>query len=49
MIPKVKNWDTGGLNGVVSFSNSNATASGRVYKAQNGKFAPVSDWIRLDE
>jgi branched-chain amino acid transport system substrate-binding protein len=49
MIPKVKNWDTGGLNGVVSFSNSNATASGKVYKAHNGKFVPVSEWIRLDE
>jgi len=49
MLPKVENWDTGGLNGVVSFSSSNATATGKVYKAQNGKFVAVSDWIRLDE
>ncbi|MCP4020248.1 MAG: ABC transporter substrate-binding protein [Desulfobacteraceae bacterium] len=49
MLPKVKDWDTGGLNGVVSFTGSNATASGRVYKAQGGKFVPASDWIRLDE
>ena len=48
MLPKVKDWDTGGLNGVVSFTGSNATATGKVYKAQNGKFVPVSDWIRLD-
>jgi hypothetical protein len=49
MLPKIKNWDTGGLNGVVNFVNSNATATGKVYKAKNGKFVPVSDWIRLDE
>jgi len=49
MLPKVKDWDTGGLNGVVSFSGSNATATGKVYKAKNGKFVAVSDWIRLDE
>jgi len=49
MLPKVSNWDTGGLNGVVSFSKSNATASGKVYKAQDGKFVAVSDWIKLDE
>ncbi|MBC8442360.1 MAG: ABC transporter substrate-binding protein [Deltaproteobacteria bacterium] len=49
MLPKVNNWDTGGLNGVVSFSKSNATASGKVYKAQGGKFVAVSDWIKLDE
>ena len=49
MISKVKDWDTGGLNGVVSFSGSNATATGKVYKAKNGKFVPVSGWIKLDE
>ncbi len=48
MLPRVKNWDTGGLNGVVSFASSNATATGKVYKAQNGKFVAVSDWIKLD-
>lgn len=49
MLPKVKDWDTGGLNGVVSFAGSNATASGKVYKAQGGKFVAASDWIKLDE
>lgn len=49
MLPKVKDWDTGGLNGVVSFANANATASGKVYKAQGGKFVAASDWIKLDE
>jgi len=49
MLPKVKDWDTGGLSGVVSFAGSNATATGKVYKAKNGKFVAVSDWIRLDE
>ena len=49
MIPKVKDWDTGGLSGRISFIGSNATATGRVYKAQNGKFVAVSDWIRLDK
>jgi hypothetical protein len=48
MIPKIKNWDTGGLSGVVSFDKSNATGMGRVYKAQNGKFVAASDWIQLD-
>jgi len=48
MIPKIKNWDTGGLSGVVSFGKSNATGMGKVYKAQNGKFVAASDWIQLD-
>ena len=48
MIPLVKDWDTGGLAGVVSFRDSNATAMGKVYKAQGGLFKPVSDWIYLD-
>ena len=48
MIPQIKDWDTGGLAGVVSFGNSNATAMGKVYKAKAGKFEAVSDWIYLD-
>ena len=48
MIPLVKDWDTGGLAGMVSFRNSNATAMGKVYKAQGGLFQPVTDWIYLD-
>jgi branched-chain amino acid transport system substrate-binding protein len=48
MIPLVKDWDTGGLTGKVSFKNSNATAVGKVYRASNGTFAPASDWIYLD-
>ena len=48
MIPQIKDWDTGGLAGVVSFGASNATAMGKVYRAQGGKFVPVSDWIYLD-
>ena len=49
MIPKIKDWDTGGLTGVVSFGKSNATGLGKVYKAENGKFVAASDWIQLDE
>lgn len=48
MIPQIKDWDTGGLAGVVSFGKSNATAMGKVYQAKNGKFEAVSDWIYLD-
>jgi len=48
MIPLIKNWDTGGLAGVVSFGKSNATAMGKVYMAKGGKYVPVSDWIYLD-
>jgi hypothetical protein len=47
-IPMIQKWDTGGLAGVVSFGNSNATAMGKVFKAKTGKFEPVSDWIYLD-
>ena len=49
MIPQVKDWDTQGFSGKVSFKTSNATAVGKVYKAQGGKFVPASDWIYLDE
>lgn len=48
MIPLVKDWDTGGLAGVVSFRDSNATAMGKVYRAEGGLFQPVTDWIYLD-
>ena len=48
MIPQIKDWDTGGLAGTVSFRGSNATAMGKVYKAKSGKFEAVSDWIYLD-
>jgi branched-chain amino acid transport system substrate-binding protein len=48
MIPLLKDWDTGGFAGVVSFRNSNATAMGKVYRAEGGLFKPVSDWIYLD-
>ncbi|MGD2095963.1 MAG: ABC transporter substrate-binding protein [Desulfobacterales bacterium] len=47
-IPLVQKWDTGGLAGVVSFGNSNATAMGKVFRAKSGKFEPASDWIYLD-
>ncbi len=47
-IPLVQKWDTGGLAGVVSFGNTNATAMGKVYRAKAGKFVPVSDWIYLE-
>ena len=49
MIPKIKNWDTNGFAGVVSFGKTNATAMGKVYRAQGGKYVPVSDWIYLDK
>ena len=49
MIPKLKDWDTQGFAGVISFRNSNATAVGKVYKAVGGKFEPASDWIYLDK
>ncbi len=48
MIPLVKDWDTGGFAGKISFKNSNATAVGKVWKAKGGKFVPASDWIYLD-
>lgn len=49
MIPQVKDWDTKGFAGMVSFKTSNATAVGKVYRAQKGKFVPASDWIYLDK
>ncbi len=45
MIPKVKDWDTEGFHGKVSFGSSNATGVGKVYIAKGGKFVPASDWI----
>ncbi len=49
MIPLVKDWDTQGFTGNISFKTSNATAVGKVYVAKDGKFMPASDWIYLDE
>lgn len=42
----IKDWDTGGVTGKVTFT-SNKAGVGRVYKAnvQKGIFEPVSDWI----
>jgi branched-chain amino acid transport system substrate-binding protein len=42
----IKEWDTGGITGKVTFTNNKAGV-GRVYKAnvQKGIFEPVSDWI----
>jgi branched-chain amino acid transport system substrate-binding protein len=42
----IKDWDTGGVTGKVTFT-SNKAAVGRVYKAnvQKGVFEPASDWI----
>ncbi|BBO69714.1 amino acid ABC transporter substrate-binding protein [Desulfosarcina alkanivorans] len=48
MIPKIRDWDTGGLAGVVSFKDTNATAMGKVYRAEGGKYIPASDWMYLD-
>ena len=47
MIPQVKDWDTKGLQGMVSFKKNNSTGVGRVYRAKGGEFIPVSDWIYL--
>ncbi len=49
MIPQVKDWDTQGFAGKVSFKTTNATAVGKVYVGKGGKFVPASDWIYLDE
>ncbi|MEW5912836.1 MAG: ABC transporter substrate-binding protein [Thermodesulfobacteriota bacterium] len=49
MIPLVKDWDTQGFTGKVSFKTSNATAVGRVFVGKGGKFVPASDGIYLDE
>lgn len=45
-LPKIRNWDTGGISGMVTFIDNKA-AVGRVYRAnvQKGIFEPVSDWI----
>jgi hypothetical protein len=45
-IPQIKDWDTGGISGKITFVNNKA-AVGRVYRAnvQKGIFEPVSDWI----
>jgi branched-chain amino acid transport system substrate-binding protein len=42
----IKDWDTGGITGKVTFT-SNKAGVGRVYKAnvQKGIFEPASDWI----
>lgn len=44
----IKDWDTGGVTGKVTFVNNKA-AVGRVYKAnvQKVMFEPVTDWIYL--
>lgn len=45
-LAKIRDWDTGGITGKVTFT-SNKAGVGRVYKAnvQKGIFEPVSDWI----
>ncbi len=44
----IKDWDTGGVSGKISFV-SNKAPVGRVYRAnvQKGIFEPVSDWITV--
>lgn len=49
MLPLVKDWDTKGFAGMVSFKGINATGIGRVYRAESGQFVPVSDWIYLNK
>jgi branched-chain amino acid transport system substrate-binding protein len=46
MIDTIKDWDTGGVTGKVTFVNHKAGV-GRVYKANaaKGVFEPASDWI----
>lgn len=48
MLPLIKDWDTGGLTGKVTFKGTNSTSVGKVFKAKGGKFVPVSDWIYVD-
>jgi branched-chain amino acid transport system substrate-binding protein len=48
MLPELKDWDTQGFHGKVSFKDINATGVGKVYRAEGGKFVPASDWIYLD-
>jgi branched-chain amino acid transport system substrate-binding protein len=45
-IPQIKDWDTGGISGKITFVNNKAPV-GRVYRANvaKGIFEPVSDWI----
>ena len=45
-LPMIRNWDTGGISGKVTFVGNKA-AVGRVYRAnaQKGIFEPVSDWL----
>ena len=45
-IAQIRNWDTGGVSGKVTFVNNKA-AVGRVYRANvaKGIFEPASDWI----
>ena len=45
-LPLIRNWDTGGISGKVTFVGNKA-AVGRVYRAnaQKGIFEPVSDWL----
>jgi branched-chain amino acid transport system substrate-binding protein len=47
-VGSIKDWDTGGLSGKVTFANHKAPL-GRVYRAnvQKGIFEPVSDWITV--
>ena len=44
----IKDWDTGGVTGKVTFTN-NKTGVGRVYRANvaKGIFEPASDWIQV--
>jgi branched-chain amino acid transport system substrate-binding protein len=46
ILDTIKDWDTGGVTGTVTFVNHKAGV-GRVYKAnaQKGIFEPASDWI----
>lgn len=46
VLDTIKDWDTGGVTGKVTFVNHKAGV-GRVYKAnaQKGVFEPASDWI----
>ena len=46
VIDTIKDWDTGGVSGKVTFTSHKAGV-GRVYKAnaQKGIFEPASDWI----
>lgn len=48
MLPEIKDWDTKGFGGTVSFKTSNSTGVGKVYQAKAGVFVPASDWIYLE-